>query len=254
MRPTLRAVIFASLSALTLFAGDLTITFQNTGKHNEGISHQYMTADRHRTNHAGSQIDSMIDLQKGMIYTIKHKDKKVEFMSFEDMEKFAEIMSARMAEMQEQMNQPGIGAMMAKMMGDPNDFHVDQVGSETIAGRKCTKYHMVMMKTDMTLSTDPNLKIPMNPANFARFTKFTHLMQFAASPAAAKMAAEMAKVKGFTLKRIMKVPMLGEISSEATEVKEGPVPAAIFALPEGYKMEDNGKKMLEQAQKGGRKR
>ncbi|MBI3130967.1 MAG: DUF4412 domain-containing protein [Acidobacteria bacterium] len=246
--------MFASLSVMAALAGDLTITFKNSGKHNEGISHQYMTADRHRTNHEGIQTDSMIDLQKGMIYTIKHKEKKVEFMSFEDMEKFAEAMSARMAEMQEQMNQPGVGAMMAKIMGDPNNFSVDQVGSETVASRKCTKYHMVIMKMDMVLSTDPTLKIPMNPANFARFTKFTNLMKFAASPAAAKMAAEMAKIKGFTLKSVTQVPMLGQITSEATEVKEGPIAPTVFALPEGYKMEDTGKKLLEQSQKGGRKR
>ncbi|HJV89750.1 MAG TPA: DUF4412 domain-containing protein [Holophagaceae bacterium] len=254
MRRILGTAIIAALSVATALAGDLTITFKNGGKHNEGISHQYMTADRHRTNHEGTQIDSMMDLQKGMIYTIKHKDKKVEFMSFDDMEKVAEAMSARMAEMQAQMKEGPMAEMMAKMMGDPNNFSVDQVGSETVAGRKCTKYHMVMMKMDMTLSADPNLKLPMNPANFARFTKFTHLMQFAASPAAAKMATEMAKIKGFTLKSVTVAPFIGEITREATEVKEGPIPASVFALPEGYKMEDAGKKMLEQAQKGSRKR
>lgn len=254
MRRALRTAILVGLSAVAALANDLTITFKNTGKHNEGISHQYMTADRHRTNHEGTKIDSMIDLQKGMIYTIKHKDKKIEFMSFEDMEKFAEAMSARMAEMQAQMKEGPMAEMMAKMMGDPNAFSVDQVGSETVAGRKCTKYHMVIMKMDMVLSADPNLKIPMNPANFARFTKFTNLMRFATSPAAAKMAAEMAKIKGFTLKSITQVPMIGQMTNEATEVKEGSIPASVFALPEGYKMEDTGKKLAEQAHKGGRKR
>lgn len=250
----LRAPLLAGLSALAALSGDLTITFKNGGKHNEGLSHQYMTADRHRTNHEGTKIDTMIDLQKGMLYTIKHKDKKVEFMSFEDLEKIAEAMSAQLAELQEQMGQGGMGAMMAKLMGDPNNFAVEQVGTETVAGRKCTKYHMVLMKMDMTLSTDPNLKMPMNPANFARFTKFTNLLRYAASPAGAKMAAEMAKIKGFTLKSVTQVPMLGEMTSEAIEVKEGPVPASVFALPEGYTQEDTGKKMLEQTQKRGRKR
>jgi hypothetical protein len=253
MRTLLRGLALASLASLAVMAGDLTITFKNSGSHNEGISHQYMTADRHRTNHEGTQTDSMFDMQKGMIYTIKHKDKKIEFMSFDDMEKAMELMAARMQEMQEQMKSGPMADMMAKMMGDPNNFSVEQVGSEMVAGRKCTKYHMVMMKMDTTLSTDPTLKIPMNPANFARFTKFTNLMKFASSPAAAKMAAEMAKIKGFTLKTVTQVPMLGTISNEATDVKEGPVPASVFALPEGYKMEDVGKKMLENAQKGARR-
>ena len=39
--------------------------------------------------------------------------------------------------------------------------------------------------------------------------------------------------------------VLKETVSEAVEVKEGPIPAAVFALPEGYKVEDTGKKMRE---------
>lgn len=251
MLTLIRTGLALALSAAA-WAGDLTITFKNTGRGNEGVSRHYFTADRHRTNHEGSQTDTMVDMQKGVFYTIKHKDKKVEFMTFDDLEKVAEAMTAQMAEMQAQLaNMPDFAK---KMMGDPNDFKVEETGKETVAGRACTKYHMVLMKLDTTLSADPSLKIPMNPANFARFTKFSNLMKFAGSPAASKMAAEMQKIKGYTLKSVTTMPMLGTFTSEATEVKEGPVAISVFDLPQGYKMEDVGKKMLEQARKGAPRR
>lgn len=249
MRMLLRAALGAGLSALSLLAGDLTLTFKNGGRYNEGISRQYMTADRHRTNHEGTQTDTLMDFGKEMFYTIKHKDKTVEFMSFADMEKAAEIMSAKMEELQRQMAEAP--PFLRQMMGDPSAFSVDKVGADTVAGRKCDKFKLVVMKMEMFQSVDPALKMPMNPANFARFTRMANLMRFMASPGGAKLAAEMSKIKGVTLRTVTQVPMMGEMTSEATEVKEGPIAPSVFALPAGYRMVDAGKKMLEQARKSG---
>jgi hypothetical protein len=59
-----------------------------------------------------------------------------------------------------------------------------------------------------------------------------------------KMGEELAKIQGTALKTRTVLPMVGELTTEATEVKEGPIPATAFALPEGYKTEDLGQKML----------
>jgi hypothetical protein len=41
--------------------------------------------------------------------------------------------------------------------------------------------------------------------------------------------------------------MMGvDATTEATRIEAGPIPAATFALPDGYKMEDLGKKMRDQ--------
>lgn len=249
MRFLLRAALGAGLSILSLMADDLTITFRNGGRFNEGVSRQFMTADRHRTNHEGTRTDTLVDFGKEMIYTIKHKEKAVEFMSFADMEKAAELMAAKMEELQRQM--ADAPPFVRQMMGDPSAFSVDKVGADTVAGRKCDKFKLVVMKMEMFLSVDPALKMPMNPANFARFTRMANLMRFMGSPGAAKLAAEMSKIKGVTLRSVMQVPMVGEMTSEATEVKEGPIAPGVFALPSGYRMEDVGKKMMEQARKAG---
>jgi Domain of unknown function (DUF4412) len=235
------------VASISMWADDLTITFKHSGKNAGATSTQYWSVDKHRSNTPDLQIDHMTDLAKGVSYTIRHKDKKVEFIRFEDMAQFAEETQKRMQELQKQS--PQMGDMMTKLMGDPNNFSVEEQGAETVAGRKCKRYHLVLMKMDMVISNDPTLKIPMNPANFAKFTKFSNLTRFAASPAGARMAEEMAKIKGLTLKSRMVVPIVGEMIQEATEVKEGPIPASVFALPEGYALMDKGKEMLEQARK-----
>jgi hypothetical protein len=65
-----------------------------------------------------------------------------------------------------------------------------------------------------------------------------------------KIGEEFGKIQGLALKTHNVLPMLGEVSSEAVEVKEGAIPSEAFSLPDGYKMEDAGKKMREQMAKG----
>ena len=65
-----------------------------------------------------------------------------------------------------------------------------------------------------------------------------------------KVGEEFSKIQGLALKTHNVLPMVGEISSEAVEVREGSIPSEAFALPEGYKLEDAGKKMREQMNKG----
>jgi hypothetical protein len=43
---------------------------------------------------------------------------------------------------------------------------------------------------------------------------------------------------------------VGEFSTVATALKEGPIAASTFNLPEDYKVEDTGKKMRESMAKG----
>lgn len=255
MNRALRLGAFLILSTLVAGAGDLTITFQNNGKVGNGVSTTYYSANATRTNHEGTKTDHFIDLQAGVSYTIHHDKKKIEKVSFEDLATMAEAMEGQMAQMREQMaNMPDFAK---KMMGDPDAFSVNELGPDTVAGRKCKKYRLVVAKLDQELSLDPSLKIPMNPANYAKFAKFRGLTQGAGGPvggAYKRLYEEMAKLKGVPLRTSMKMPMLGEITSEATSVKEGPIPASVFALPAGYALEDVGKKMVAQARKSAGRR
>ncbi len=58
----------------------------------------------------------------------------------------------------------------------------------------------------------------------------------------AKVAEEMKKIQGFPLARTTEFQMMGKsttTSSEAIEVKQGPVPASAFEIPAGYKKVDS---------------
>ena len=58
----------------------------------------------------------------------------------------------------------------------------------------------------------------------------------------AKLTEEMKKIQGFPLARTTEIQMMGKTttsSSEAIEVKQGPVPASAFDIPAGYKLVDS---------------
>ena len=251
MNRTLRLGALLIMSTLVAVAGDLTITFQNSGKYNEGKSVQLYSADFTRTNHEGTKKDHLVDFKNGVSYAIDHGKKKIDKTTFEDLAAAAEAMEAQMAKLKEQMaNMPDF---LKKMTGDPNNFSVDELGKDTVAGRKCNAYKMVVAKLEMEMSLDHSLKIPTNPAHMLRFAKFQGLIQGGGGPAAGsykRLYEEMAKLKGVTLKTKTKIPFVGgEAISEAIKVEEGAIPASAFALPQGYVMEDVGKKMVEQARK-----
>lgn len=245
MKVPLRVLALLLLPTLAALAGDLTLTMKGFGKFNDGVQTQLWSSRFQRTNNPSYQRDNLIDYEKGIIYNIDHKKKVVEMMTWEDLEAFAEGAAAMLKDMP---------AFVAKMMGGGDgDISVEDEGKETVAGRTCRKWKFTSGgKLMHETSNDPSLKIPVPAGAYQRAVRMQRLVG-AVGPAAAKMAklgAELAKVQGVPLKWKMVVPVIGEIGAEATEVKEGAIPASAFALPEGYKVEDTGKKMREQMAKG----
>jgi hypothetical protein len=251
MKAMLRIALMSVASAACLLAGDLTITSNSKvkgpmGMSGEGVQTQYYSTSFQKTVDEGTKIDSLVDYNKGVFYTIKHKDKKIEMMTFDDLVAIGEAMEAKMAQM---ANLPKFlqGAMGG---GDPGEVKVEKLGEETVAGRECKKYKLTLGKLIQELSMDPSLKIPVNPAAFAKFSKLRGNM-FAGPSAAGmkKMIEELSKLQGLALKTHMTGFMGTDSSTEATEVKTTAIPATVFTLPEGYKTEDTGKKMLKDLQK-----
>ena len=251
MKAPLRIAIMTVVSAACLWAGDLTITSHSKvkgplGMSGEGIQTQYYNANFQKTVDEGTQVDSLVDYSRGVFYTIKHKDKKIELMTFDDLVAIGEAMDAKLAQM---ANLPKFlqGAMGG---GDPGEIKVEKVGEETVADRACKKYKLTLGKMVQELSLDPTLKNPVNPAAFAKFSKLRGNML--AGPSAAgmkKMIEELSKLQGIALRTHMTGFMGTESMMEATEVKTTPIPATVFALPNGYKTEDTGKKLLKDLEK-----
>lgn len=233
-------------SAVTLLAGDLTIVSRNSGKLNEGTSTQYYSSSFHRNNHEGTKTDILTDYKEGVTYTIKHKDKKIEKMSFDDLAAAAESMEAQAAKMKEAMaNMPAF--LKNAMGGDADSVTVDEVGKDTVANRKCRVYKITVGKLEMELANDPNLVLPISAEAFQRFGKLRGASMGAAT--FKRLYEEMSKLKGVPLRTRTTFPMIGEMTSEAIAVTEGPIAPAVFALPVGYKTEDAGKKLREQMAK-----
>jgi Domain of unknown function (DUF4412) len=245
MKVIWRIALVTLVSATCLLAGDLTITFNAKSKGpmgaGGGIQTQYYSTNFHKTVDESTKIDSLVDYGKGVFYTIKHKDKKIEMMTFDDIAAIGEAMAAKMASMPKSMQ-----GMMGG--GETGPVKVEAFGDDTVAGRACKKYKLTMGKMIQELSLDPTLKPPIDPAAFAKFARLRSSM----GPGAAsmrKMAEEMGKLQGMALKTHMTGLMGMDSSTEATEVKTTAIPASVFALPDGYKTEDVGKKTLKDLQK-----
>ncbi len=251
MKAMLRIALMTVVSAACLLAGDLTIASHSKvkgplGMSGEGIQTQYYNVNFQKTVDEGTKVDSLVDYNKGVFYTIKHKDKKIELMTFDDLMAIGEAMDAKLAQMG---NLPKF-LQNAMGGGDPGEIKVEKVGEETVADRACKKYKLTIGKMVQELSLDPTLKTPINPAAFAKFTKLRGNM-FAGPSAAGmkKMIEELSKLQGIPLKTHMTGFMGVDSTMTATEVKTTPIPASVFTLPDGYKTEDTGKKMLKDLEK-----
>jgi hypothetical protein len=245
----LRTLALATLATLTALAGDLTIVMNAKGKGPMGSSssgkevHLY-SAKAYRTNHEANQMDSLVSFEDMTTYTINHKKKIIQKITMEDA-------LAAMEEANQQMPE-GMAGMMNMMFGDPDNFKVEELGPDTVAGRACKKYRITVGKLVFESSNDLSLKMPVPDASYAKMIKARGAMFAQAGPSAkvfGRLYQEMSKIKGIALKTHMSGLMGTDATSEAESVKEGAIPASAFALPEGYAMEDLGKKMREQMAK-----
>jgi hypothetical protein len=238
-------LIAACLGANALLAGDLTIVFKNTGKANGGTSTQYYSQDFQRYNHDESKLDVLTDFKAGVVYTIHHKDKKIEKLSWEDMAAAADLMEQQAAASKEQQDK--LPAFLKKAMS--TEVSVEDLGKDTVLNRKCRVYKIAVSMLEMEIAADPTLQIPVSPEAWARYGRLRGLATGGGAGGYKNLYEEMSKIKGVPLRTKTKVPIMGEMMAEAIEIKEGPIPATVFALPVGYAVEDKGKKLREQVAK-----
>jgi len=251
MKATTRSAVFLLCASLSALATDLTLTMTGTGKGHAGEQTQYWSAKFMRINNGGNQMDTMVDFEQGVSYNIDHKKKLIQRIGWDDLEASMKAMSEKMEAMSEKMKDlpPSVQKMMG---GGDTTVTVEEQGSETILGRKCRRWKVTMGSTILESSHDPSLKPPVPLTSYKRFLRLQQTMGQMGPRAAGmlKVGEEMAKIQGVALKTHTVLPMVGEVTSVATAIKEGPIPASTFTLPEGYKVEDTGKKMRESLAKG----
>jgi len=244
MKFTLKCAAFLVLSTATLLAGDLTIAMMGKGKYNDGPQTHYWSSKYMRINNPGSKQDTLVDYVNGVNYTIDHKKKVILKTSWDDLEVAVEGMAKQFKDLP-----PQVLAMMPG--GGGGELSVEDLGKEVVAGRTCRKWNITMGKMVIETSNDANLKPPVPAVSYTRFLRVKNLLG-AFGPAAMnmkKLGEELAKIQGMALKTRTVMPMIGEMTTEATEVREGAIAESIFALPTDYKVEDMGAKMVKSSQK-----
>jgi len=238
MRTLLALAFGLALSVTTLFAGDLTITSQVTGKGamaQDGSQVQYLSATRMRVNHAGSKVDSLVDYEHEVIYSIDHGKRVVTKMTFQDMQEAMQALEEQLA---------GMPGFLTKMMfGDVGEVKVEQLGTDTVLGRPCKKVRITLGKMVEELSLDPSLRFPVKD-----YAKSMSMMNRAPGQMGAllkRIYEEIARLKGVPLKTRVSGLMGMDVTTEATAVSTTAIPATIWALPSDYTVKDGGKEMKE---------
>ncbi len=238
MRKLLLVAFSTALSALSLLAGDLTITSKVTGKGalaKDGTQVQYMSASRMRINHEGTRMDSMVDYANGVIYAIDHGKRTVTRMTFKDLQEAMEAMDEQVG---------GVSGMMAKMMfGDASEVKVEKLGADTVLGRPCQKVRITVGKMVEELSLDPTLQFPIH--DYAKSMSMVNRMPGAMGALFKRLYEEIGRLKGVPLRTHVKGLMGMDVTTEATDVSTAAIPAGVWALPADYKVVDGGKEMKE---------
>jgi hypothetical protein len=228
----IRPVAVLALAALALSASaeDLTITFQSS----DGTkSTHYYTKDRLRT--GTGKTDTILEFTSGKIVSIDHQKKEYSEMTIAEIDEAMKSMSAQMEQAMASMP-PQMREKMAGMMGGgASEPTVTKGMTRTIAGYPCQSWTIAMGTTMTQESCNSTALVPpFDPTNFQKLSRISVPMMQGMD----KMFKKMADVQGISLATHTTMSMMGrktDTSTEATEVKKGPVSADVFAIPAGYK-------------------
>jgi hypothetical protein len=208
-------------------AEDLVITSKVTSQNRITQSSLYMTASQLKR--SDDQRETIIDFPSGRVIRIDRTKKQYSENSREEIN----AINQRMFDQLKQS--PQAAQMMETMIGQVTVSKGP--GSKKIAGYDCQEYLVTMgqaMKMDIWTTTA--LTAPM-----AATQMYEALSMLGGSSPMSKslgaVYAEMGKLKGVALGETSTVSIMGATvvtSSEATEVKRGPIDPAMFAAPAGF--------------------
>jgi len=259
MKRLINTAIAIVVMTISMMAGDLKITFntetqamrtaqKSTQTHYYSSRYQLVRDEKEKT-------DALIDYETFVTYAIDHKKKTIQKITLDDLVKSMELASARIQENKDAMGV--IGQIFGGNADGP--VSVKREGTEVVIGRRCNKWSIAVGSSIASnFSVDTTLEYPTSQAALEKgeLLKNAAMATMAMVPgmgkALEKFAKETAKIKGIRLKTEMQMkigPMTTKTSTEAVKIEEGPIPASVFELPKGYKVEEPMKKMLEEAKK-----
>jgi len=247
------ASALAVLAALPAAAADLTVVSKVRGPNGVSTWTQYFTADRIRT--SDGQTDAILELASGRLTIIDHQKQEYYETSFEEMRAASEGLAAQM-QGNPMLEKLGGGGEAKLEKGLPESRPVPRGGkligqnavlvrrgrraeSRTIAGYECEPY-LVSLGDSMSLeiwATDA-LQPPTHYVDAS-------MVPYAADPLGQsfrKLFDKTREIEGFPLSTTISMTWMShtmESLTEATEVREGAVPASAFEVPAGYQQRDS---------------
>ena len=229
---TTRIAVLA-LAAVPALAGAEELTIVSRVTMNNGApstSTQYLGTSKIRS--SDGEHDTIVDLAGGRFTVIDNAKK--EYYEFT-----ADDMAASMAKFQQQMSGPA-GAMMEKMMGGAaGEVMVKKGATRKVAGYDCTDYTLTLGENmRYEICATQALQVP---TQYYDAFKSRYALMGPMGKRFETMYDAMKKINGFPIATSTTVNMMAmktKMSSEATEIKKGAIPASAFAVPAGYKKKD----------------
>jgi hypothetical protein len=266
MKRYISAAFAIAALAGQLLAGDLKIAFdkevKSPGASQKSQEVHYYSSQFQRVTNEKEKSDTLTDYRDFTMYQIDHGKKKISKITLADAVKIVEysVAGAQAADTETQK-------IMAAMFGggDGNaTAKTTEIGTEKVAGRSCKQWKITVGKNVSKLSVDSSLELPMSKKAVEEGAKLANALLVASTAAVpgmgdtlAKLQKETAKIKGVQLKQDTEMSLgfaTVKTTLAATKIEQGSLSASLFVLPKGYKMEDIGKKMLEDLKKQSKKK
>lgn len=216
---------------------DLTIVFKSMGARAERTTTHYYTADRARMDQG--EVEIIVEFATGKVVHILNRKK----LFYETtLEKIEEAMTSTSAEMEKAM--AGIPeGLRAKMIGDAaGEITLAKGGRRTIAGATCQEFFVALgEKTHIEICAATDLTPPFDSRHFKDLPLATAPMGRGNS-GISKLVRKLREIDGLILASSASLRLFGrkmDNSSEATEIKRGPLDPSLFDVPAGYTKVDS---------------
>jgi hypothetical protein len=211
-------------------AEDLTIVSTvTTPRGTTRTQTQYLSASRMRM--SGDERDTIVDLVSGKITILDNRRKEYSASTLDELRAFTDQIDAAMAGRPIVDGAVGATASVTVEKG---------TGGKKVAGYDTELYILTMGDSmRMEVFVTPALEPP------ARYFDARKALYASLGPMARRfdrMYDEMKKIKGFPLATSLDYRMRvarRQVSTEATEVRKGPIPDSVFVAPSDYKKIDS---------------
>ena len=226
--------LYAALAVAVLAGGlprpagaeDLTIVSTvTTPRGTTRIQTQYLSPSRMRM--SGDERDTIVDLASGRITILDNRQKEYSETTLDELRAFTDQIDSAMA------GRP----IFDRTVGATASVTIEKgTGGKKVAGYDTEQYILTVgdsMRMDVwtTAALEP-------PARYFDARKVLYASMGPMGRRFDRLFEEMKKIKGFPLATILDYRMRvtrREVSTEATEVRKGPIPDSVFAAPTDYK-------------------